>query len=67
MGCIKHSKASWAKKVILPLYLVVVQPHLEYCVQFWLHNIKKMLSIRGGATKLAKGLEDRSCEVRLDT
>lgn len=29
---IKHSTANWSKEVIIPLYLALVQCHLEYCV-----------------------------------
>ncbi|KAK4816555.1 hypothetical protein QYF61_017945 [Mycteria americana] len=35
LGCIKHSITSRSKEVIIPLYLVMLQPHLECCVQFW--------------------------------
>lgn len=40
VGCNKHSITSWSEKVILPLYLVLVQPHLEYCIQFWAPQLK---------------------------
>ena len=32
LGCIKRSTTSWSKEAIIPLYLALVQPHLEYCV-----------------------------------
>lgn len=34
LGYIKHNTTSWLKEVILPMYWLV-QPHFEYCVQFW--------------------------------
>lgn len=41
LGCIKDSIASQSKEVNLPLYLALVQPHLEYCVQFWTSQYKE--------------------------
>lgn len=31
-GCIKYSMASMSEEVVLPLYLVLMQPQLEYCM-----------------------------------
>jgi len=59
LGYIKHSTANWSTEVILPLRLALVQPHFEYCVQFWAPQcFYGMWSAQRRTPKLVKGLED---------
>jgi len=45
LGCIKHSVTSRAKELTTLLYLVLVWPHLEYCVQFCAPQFKKDVKV----------------------
>ncbi len=63
---IKRNFSFKNRDIILPLYISLVRPHLEYAVQFWsLHHTKdvaKLEAVQRRAMKMIKSLRNESYE-----
>ena len=69
LSYIKRSIVSRSREVILPLYSVLVRPHLEYYVQMWSPQYRRDMNllecIQRRATKIIQGMKHLSYEDRL--
>ncbi len=69
LGFINRNFSFKNKAEILPLYITLVRPHLEYAVQFWAphhaNDIAKLEAVQRRATKMITSLRNKSYEERL--
>ncbi len=69
LGFININFSFKTKDTILPMYISLVRPHLEYAMQFWsphhAKDIAKLEAVQRRATKMIPSLRYKSYERRL--
>ena len=69
LGIIRKGTENKIANSIMPLYKTMVRPHLEYCLQFWLLQLKKEImeleKVQRSVTKMMTGLGNLPYEERL--
>ena len=69
LGLIRRNIAYRDKRLIIPLYISLVRPHLEYCIQAWRPHMRKYIDklerVQRRATRLISEISQLSYEERL--
>ena len=69
LGLIRRNIAYRDKRLIIPLYMSLVMPHLEYCIQAWRPHMRKDIDklerVQRRATRLISEISQLSYEERL--
>ena len=69
LDLIRRNIAYRDKRLIIPLYISLVRPHLEYCIQAWRPHMRKYIDklerVQRRATRLISEISQLSYEERL--
>lgn len=59
LDCINSRITSRSKDVVISLYLLLIRPHLEHCIQFWVPlyktDVDQLQQVQWRATKMVGG------------